>query len=265
MVTDAFRVTPDDADDSKTVRIQHSSYDQVNVELKTAMLNDTLAYVVHSWCYDVLVWKVGIKDLQVVYELVESLSHESSPWETMGIGEGWLDAPSRIKTLIGDMNDEDSSKVLPGFLSQLPTELRAQIWGFVGTRSAYSSFLLVGEVTSRLIPLLRRGLPPTGRLFLTKGSFISTQHVNIFGTSYLREVTNEILKDAVQIQEEVTSIKIIASLPGICAMKLIGSSWESDWIGQQPVAGQIWHGTLHDPGESVEATFTVSPLFATFV
>ena len=140
-------------------------------------------------------------------------------------------------------------------LSKLPAELRAPIWGFVGTRSAYSSFLLVVEETVRLVPKLEQ--TDNIMLQLGKGSFISADKINMFGTSYLRRIGNVESEDAVEIREDLTAIRIIASLAGICAMKLIGSTWESDWIGEKPIAGQIWYGTLKDPGMAAKAIFTV--------
>lgn len=256
MITDPFRVTNSDYDGEKSAKVHHPRFRGVTLQLKIALLDNILAYVFHSWCYNVLQWKAGLKDPGIIYRLAKSLSHESSPWETIGLGDGWLDPPSRIKTLIGDMNNEQSSKLQPGFLSRLPAELRAPIWGFVGTRSAYSSFLLVAEETVRLVPKLEK----TGSsiLDLSKGSFLSAEKIDIFGTSFLRKISNAESDSAVQIQEDLTAIRIIASLAGICAMKLVGSTWESEWIGQIPVAGQVWYGTLKSPGSKAEAIFTVS-------
>jgi hypothetical protein len=256
LITPPFTLKDEDFEASLTTPVSHPEIDGVVLQLKVPLLDNHLAYVFHSFCYDVLKSKTKDVSSETIYQLAKSLSHEASPWETIGTDtNGWLDPPSRIGTLIGDLNDEAARRLQPGFLSRLPAELRAPIWNFVGTRSAYSSFLLVSEETSRLLPLLEQSSQVS--ITIEEGAFLDYQLINLFGTHYLKSLRNDKTKDAIEIKEEVEFIRVIASLPGICALKLVGTTWESDWIGKVPLAGQLWYGTLRDLGPTLYLKLTV--------
>jgi hypothetical protein len=229
--------------------------EKVKVYFRIASLTSSLAFCFHDWCYTVLRWKIGACDSSVLYRLTKALSHESSPWETIGQDDGWIDPPSRIQVLLAGISS--STKLQPLLMAKLPTELRVPIWGYVGARAAYSSFLLVAEEASRLTSYLRdKGIVD---LSLRKGVYLSSENLSIFGTSYIRtlDIDGE-SSGAVPVLDTVTQLKVIASLSGICAIKLIGSKWESDWIGKVPVAGQIWYGATRTLHSVFGATFSVS-------
>lgn len=269
IVTDEFKLLNEDFESSVSATFDtHPTYTGLDIKLGVPGLDHNLAYVFHSWCYDILCWKQNnsptINNPTTIYNLAKSLSHEASPWETIGTNaDGWLDPPSRIETLIGDLNDDESAKWQPGFLWRLPAEIRAPIWGYVGMRSAYSSFFLVSKETSELV----RKMGKSGKrgLSLGKGDVVRCGVTRFFGSDYIKVLENvertEKGDNDVLIEEEVKSIKVIAGLPGICALQFKGEDWESKWLGTVPNGGQVWYGTLENPGLAIDTIFTVS--FAT--
>ena len=263
-ITEEFKLLDEDFEGFVLAPFKnHPKYTGVDIRLNVPALENNLAYVFHSWCYDVLRWKTNNSILTptTIYNLAKSLSHEASPWETIGTNaDGWLDPPSRVETLIGDLDDEESSKWQPGFLSRLPVEIRAPIWGFVGMRSAYSSFFLVSIETSRLVETLSVGRKQSLRI--RRDDVVRWESIRFFGSDYVKLLDNvggDGRQDAdVVIEEDVTSIKVIAGLPGVCALKFVGENWESNWLGHVPNGGQVWYGTLENPGSEIDVIFTVS-------
>jgi hypothetical protein len=272
IVTDEFKLLDEDFESSVSATFNnHSIYTGLDIKLSVPGLDHNLAYIFHSWCYDILYWKQHnsstINNPTTIYNLAKSLSHEASPWETIGTNaDGWLDPPSRIETLIGDLNDDESAKWQPGFLSRLPAEIRAPIWGYVGMRSAYSSFFLVSRETSKLVGKVR--MSGKRSLRIERGDVVRSGVTRFFGSDYVNVLENfgggaRDYKD-VLIEEEVKSINVIAGLPGICALQFKGEDWESKWLGTVPNGGQVWYGTLENPGLAIDTIFTVSSAARSF-
>ncbi|CCD44664.1 predicted protein [Botrytis cinerea T4] len=90
--------------------------------------------------------------------------------------------------LLSDIT-ELGPKYQPLFLSELPLELRALIWGNVGPSSAYSSFMIVAGETSRLFHQMHR--PANLALALYPKSHIVPKMIRIFGTDYTQSLCAE--------------------------------------------------------------------------
>ena len=145
----------------------------------------------------------------------------------------------------------------PLFLTRLPAELRTHIWRFVGLRTPYSAFILVADEVSRLARHLH--CPTSREICLNQGSHLSAKMVSVFGTEYIQDLildrdyerTHKILKD-------ITWVRYITSLGGICAIQLYGSHWESSWIGKIPSTDCIWHGIVRGTSSCFRFSYNVS-------
>lgn len=124
-------------------------------------------------------------------------------------------------------------------LSSLPLELRINIWQYTGLQSIYGASL-VGNETSRLACNLRH--PLRCHIALKRGSRISAEMISVFGTEYIQVLNID--NDKGNILGDITEVTYVSSLGGICAIRLHGSGWRSDWIGKIPATTCIWYGRI---------------------
>jgi hypothetical protein len=205
-----------------------------------------LAFCVHGWCFSVLMWKVPECLMSTVYKLVRSLIPKPSVWEKIRqdiAGDYYhLDGVASFQTLIACTDCPPVEIPLP-FMSKTPLEIRSHIWEYVGCLSPYSAFILVADEASRLVGCLQ---PPRSReVVLKRGSHFSAKMTTVFGTEYLQDlICGEASELDSQVPGSVSGVRFVASLGGICAIKLIGCEWETDWIGKIPSTGAAWYGTI---------------------
>ncbi|KAF7952288.1 uncharacterized protein EAE97_001785 [Botrytis byssoidea] len=109
---------------------------------------DTFAYCFHDWCYSVLSWKTKQNSAKFLFELGRNLNI-STVWERPAEWHGPLYQQIDSNALLSTA-DDGFARLQPLFLSRLPLELRSRIWGYVGSETAYSAFLLVVGETSHL-------------------------------------------------------------------------------------------------------------------
>ncbi|KAF7898448.1 hypothetical protein EAF00_004894 [Botryotinia globosa] len=112
------------------------------------------AFCFHDWCYSILRWRLGNYSDSTLHKVCKSLSI-SPAWENIAESESCLYDQAVRSNLLSDMT-ELGPKYQPLFLSKLPLELRALIWGYVGPSSAHGSFMIVAGETSRLFYQMHR-------------------------------------------------------------------------------------------------------------
>lgn len=47
------------------------------------------------------------------------------------------------------------------------------------------------------------------------------------------------------------------TLGGICAVRILGSTWDIGWLGQISNADRVWYGAIQDPGASIICSYNV--------
>ena len=227
----------------------------VNVERPT----DGPAFCFHDWCYLILIWKLQrfpkyiIKS--VIYKLVRSLLPSFSLWRNICEARQQLDPTSTLQTLVAHA-DHYPHELQPDFMLRLPAEVRAHIWEFVGLSTPSSAFIIVAGETSHLIPYIKSR--PTHDLALERGCRLSTKMIRVFGTEYIRGlVIDKHHKGTSMVLGDVIGLKFVLSLSGICAIKVVGIDWETDWLGKVPGVGYVWHGMMQDIIPCLRFTYNV--------
>ena len=145
------------------------------------------AFCFHNWCYSILRWGLGKYSDATLHKVCKSLSI-SPAWENMAESEACLYDLVIKNNLLSDMT-ELGPRYQPLFLSELPLELRALIWGHVDPSSAYSSFMIVAGETSCLFPQMHR--LTNLALALYPKSHIVPKMIRIFGTDYIQSLCAE--------------------------------------------------------------------------
>jgi len=80
--------------------------------------------------------------------------------------------------------------------------------------------------------------------------------ISIFGIEYIQDlITDEVKSEVLGV---VTGLRFVASLGGICAIKLLGADWEADWLGKIPMSGHVWHGMIRETIPGLHCTYNVS-------
>lgn len=121
----------------------------------------------------------------------------------------------------------------------------------------YSIFVTIAGETSRLASHLR--CPSSYNLPLERGSFLSSSTITVFGTEYIQNLSNNGDQQGnFEVLGDVTEVKFVASLGGICAIKLVGDGWETDWVGKVPHRGHMWYGTMQELVSSLYCNYNVS-------
>lgn len=190
------------------------------------------AFCCHTWCHSIIPRLGNGPPESIFYRLARSLAH-CRP-----------DPAGRLQTAVAH-----SDRCIAQFPSlslwpMLPTEIKFQIWGYVGlTRHCSVSILAAGEAP-RLARYLRR--PSSRDIALRRGSRLSVKMITVFGTKYIRDlaISEDCGVDHTVLRENVTAVKYIASSSGICAIKPLGEDWECDWIGEIPRPGHRWYGSI---------------------
>ena len=217
---------------------------------------DQTAFCFHDWCYKVLQWRVGVCTKSVIYKLVRSLSLEYTIWENIHQGYTQTDNTGNIKTLASNA-EHSSSNLQPLSILKLPAELRKCIWEYVGLPTAYSVFILVAGETTRLARSLNSIKSRT--ISLRKGCRLSVNMISIFGTEYIQDFENKEASETDSgILGVVKELRFAASLHGICAIKILGIDWSTDWLGKIPEKGHIWYGVINGMVSSLSCRFNVS-------
>jgi hypothetical protein len=199
------------------------------------------AFSFHDWCYSILIWKLGYHPPKsIIYKLARSLTPDSSLWENIDEADPQIDPIGSLQTLI-----EYADCSLP-LMSRLPVEIRIHIWKHIGLNTPYSAFVLVAGETSRLVCSIESR--QTQDLALKRGCHLLAKTITIFGTEYIQHLDyDKDLKATSIVLGDVTGLRFVASVCGICAIKLIGVDWEINWLGKIPKRGHFWHGIVRDP------------------
>jgi hypothetical protein len=219
-----------------------------------------LAFCVHSWCFSVLMWKVPECLILTVYKLVRSLTPKPSLWENtckdIAGNHYYLDGAGSLQTLIACTDYPSAGLWLPS-ISKLPLEIRSYIWKYVGCLSPYSAFILVAGEVSRLVGYLHP--PRSCEVVLKQRLHFSAKVITVFGIEYLQDlICGEGSKLNCQVLGIVTEVRFIASLGGICAIKLIGCEWETDWIGKIPSTGSAtWYRAIQGMVHTLHFSYNV--------
>jgi hypothetical protein len=91
----------------------------------------------------------------------------------------------------------------------------------VGLSTPSSAFIIVVGKTSHLIPYIKSR--PTHNLALEQGCCLLTKMIRVFRTKYIRSlVINKHHKGTSIVLRDVTGLKFVLSLSGICAIKVVG-------------------------------------------
>lgn len=227
----------------------------VNVERPT----DGPAFCFHDWCYSILIWKLRrfsksiIKS--VICKLVRSLLPSSSLWRNICEARHQLDPNSSLQTLVAHA-ERSPLEFQPFLMSRLPAEVRVRMWEYVGLSTPYSAFILVGAELSRLARYVKSR--PTRDLALEQGCLLSAKMIMVFGTEYIQDlVIDKDHKGASKVLGDVTGLKFVLGLSGICAIKVFGIDWETDWLGKVPGVGYVWHGMMRDIIPRLRFTYNV--------
>jgi hypothetical protein len=206
---------------------------------------DERAFCLHEWCYENLRWKVPGITPDMLFKLARSLTPDVSSWciPLQGLANHDFDTIGTLNALTKCSGQLDSHKLLPSFLSRLPWELQHQIWEYVEISTPLStSSLIVGEV-SRLVGEIDS--KPANIVCLERGNYLAIfPPLSIFGTKYIRSVLNCREGEGIRIEEHIEEIRTAATAGGICAIKLIGKSWDSGWLGIIPRTKDAWYGRL---------------------
>jgi hypothetical protein len=160
----------------------------------------------------------------------------STFWHRTIQDNGELYSEASRQTLLANLSPDLQSL----FLSRLPPELRSYIWDYVPSTTAYNVFLLVAGETSQLARHLRDSTNwvlgfDDGSRFVRRSRFSTPSML-----TYSKSPTTE-SKSNLQIFVVVIGLKFVTNLNGICAMKLLGYDWESDWLDKIPDPGRVWY------------------------
>ncbi|KAL3417178.1 hypothetical protein PVAG01_11178 [Phlyctema vagabunda] len=189
------------------------------------------AFCFHEWCYLFLTRRLAVCSRSVIFRLARALTPDPTVWEEVCERYRDLDSIGVVQVQAGSNSS---------LLSSLPLELRIHIWQYTRLKSRYGAFLM-GNETSRLARSLRH--PLHCQLALKRGSRISAEMISVFGTDYI-QVLNIDCDCKGNILGDTTEVTYVSSLGGICAIRLYGADWRSDWIGKIPITSCIWYGRI---------------------
>lgn len=127
------------------------------------------------------------------------------------------------------------------------------IWEYVELRTAAGAFTIVTGETLRLANSVN--WPDCRHILLDPGSQISLKMISVFGTSYIQAFEHgDITKTITCV---VDRLSFVIALGGICAIKLLGTSWDSGWLGKILTTGPLWYGTILEIGSGLTCSFNV--------
>jgi hypothetical protein len=214
-------------------------------------INQT-AFCFHDWCYSVLKWKVPNCTKFEIYKLARSIPRSSRNWE---LGHRDRDILGSIRNpALNWLANNSSPSIFPSSMSRLPTELRVNIWEYIGLNTASNAFTRVADGTSTLVSSLK--CVKTRKISLKQGAHLSLRMISVFGTEYIQDLDNEPCSTIVP--GVVTRLEYAIILGGICAIKLIGSDWHTGWLGKIPRGSCVWYGVIQQPSPSIICAYNVS-------
>lgn len=148
---------------------------------------------------------------------------------------------------------------------ELPLELGLCVWEKIGL-TPYSSFNIVANGTARLVEMLKA--PGSRDVVFETGKYLSAKMISSFGTDFIEDIvlSDECIdyKNSSKILGAVKALKFATSLSGVCALKLFGSGWETEWIGKVPVGSYVWFGMIHGKTNTYSCSFNVSAMSGFF-
>lgn len=228
------------------------------------------AYCFHEFCYSVWAKKLGGSlTSRNLIQLARSLEDSSLDWENRFEDGNWTEEYSSISTvsllsgLEGSFVDQKSS-----FLSKLPMEIRSIVWEqcYYGHKLPwfpYRAMIVVSNEASRLA----RQLQGSRSTFTTfgPGASLSVELMSIYGSVYIKRLCRHIgtldsPANAVTIPGPVAAVKFARGTHGIRAIKFIGETWESEWLGKVSKNAGVWYGTIVGPAGRLECRYNVSRL-----
>jgi hypothetical protein len=176
---------------------------------------------------------------------VRTIIPKSSTWQNICEAGYQLDPVGTLQTLIAHADRPPYNPQLL-LMSRLPVEVRVRIWEYVGLGTAYSAFILVTGETSRLARYVESR--QTYDLALERGCHLLAKTIMVFGTEYIQHLGyDKDLKVTTRVLGDVIGLQFVASVGGICAIKLLGVDWETSWLGKVLGIGHFWYGTIRDP------------------
>lgn len=216
------------------------------------------AFCFHDWCYSVMTWKLRGYNLPALYKLAQSL--EKSPlFEHVVEDGGQFYHPVDLENILASLG-RPLSRLQPLFLSKLPPEIRSHIWEQVSLASAHQALILVAEETSRLTKLIQD--LEISVFGLKEGTFLSAKTITIFGTEYIRHISEGLVchafEESLVVRGPVTGLDFIAKYHGVCAFRLTGPSWESAWIGKVPSSVHARYGKIQGDLRELRCEYNVS-------
>jgi hypothetical protein len=88
----------------------------------------------------------------------------------------------------------------------------------------------------------------THDLALERGCHLLAKTIMVFGIEYIQHLGyDKDLKVTTKVLGDVIGLQFVASVGGICAIKLLGIDWETSWLGKVLGIGHFWYGTIRDP------------------
>jgi hypothetical protein len=146
---------------------------------------------------------------------------------------------------------------LTRLMLRLPAELRNYIWQYTGLLTRYSASILVAGESSRLARKLH--YHSDRYITIRRGSRLSAKMVSVFGTEYIQDlIMEQDCEGSNNIIGAITDVKYVSSLGGICAIRIGGIDWETDWIGKIPSTGCVWHGIIRVKVPTLQCDYNVS-------
>lgn len=222
--------------------------------------HSTVAFCVHGWCYSILLWKIPGCSTSVAYKLIRSLVPNPLIWENIiedATGREYcLDQVGTLKTLAAHFRSFGTVVQMPALL-ELPMEITSRICEYVGGSTPYSAFVIVAGEISRLSALLHP--PGNGEIVLRRGCYITAKMTTVFEREYIQDLVYS--KDSEkkhQVIGPVQEVKFVANIGGICAVRLVGPEWETDWIGKFPTTGHNWHWSIRGSVDILRFDYNVS-------
>ena len=174
-----------------------------------------------------------------LYNLVQSLGPIDLPL---------LSVP-RIRELVDNGSHFCREIKLP-LMSKLPPELTALVWENVGLKPCSS--VAIGEIARLARSLIR---PKCHTLSLSSHLLVNT--ICVFGTKYIQRFLDETADD--DCNTDVIGLIFVTDLFGIQAIKLLGRSRNSNWIGELPEPScRTWYGRVRGKASTIHFTANVS-------
>lgn len=207
------------------------------------------AFCFHDFCYSYIIKVKGCTNSKI-YQLARALLQDSVAPEDVYSGRA---LESKIRNTFAKLADSNpySTALFP--MHRLPIEIRNIIWEYVDLRTAVGAFTKVtGEIT-RLAKSVN--WPDRREILLDPGSQISLKTISVFGTTYIQAFEHGDITNTVT--GVVDRLSFVMAHGGICAVKLLGTDWDSGWLGKMPITGPVWYGTIPEIGAGLTCSFNV--------